>query len=100
LHFPDPVHKARQEKLRVLDTEFLDAIAYGLVEGGELSVVSDKQDFFLEMLELVEQDHRFEKQHIARYLDGFEPLIKSRFQLAWERKGISPKRFVVSKKAL
>lgn len=97
LHFPDPVHKRKDEKLRVFDQSFLDAAAKGLVVGGRLSVVSDKADFFFEMLELAEGDGRFSKQHAERYLSGYEPGVKSRFQRSWERKGIRPKRFVLTK---
>lgn len=99
LHFPDPVHKAKDEKLRIFDGEFLDVMAKSLLAGAEISVVSDKEDFFREMLELVEGDTRFEKLHTERYLEGFEPPAKSRFQRAWERKGVTPRRFLVRKKA-
>ena len=98
LHFPDPVYKRKNEKLRVLDQAFLDAAAKGLTGGGRLSVVSDREDFFFEMLELAEGDGRFEKAHGERFLNGYEPEVKSRFQRSWERKGIVPKCFVVVKK--
>lgn len=97
LHFPDPVHKPKDEKYRVFDANFLDVMARCLRAGGEISVVSDKADFFNEMLELAEGDSRFEKTHAERYLEGFDPPVKSRFQQAWERKGLVPRRFVVRK---
>lgn len=98
LHFPDPVHKPKDEKYRVFDATFLNVMAESLPDGGEISVVSDKEEFLLEMLQLVERDSRFEKAHAERYLEGFEPPVKSRFQKAWERKGVVPLRFVVRKK--
>ena len=97
LHFPDPVHRRKDERLRIFDEEFLDVMAKCLQPHGEISVVSDKDDFFLEMLDQVERDGRFGKVHPERYLAGFQPPVKSRFQQAWERKGIVPKRFIVSK---
>lgn len=97
LHFPDPVHKAKDEKHRVFDEGFLDAVHGALSPSGKLSVISDNHAFFMQMLELAESDERFSKGHGERYLRGFEPGVKSRFQLAWERKGIIPRRFVLVK---
>lgn len=99
LHFPDPAHKRKDEKHRVFDQSFLDVMARVLVPGGEISVLSDKVDFFDEMLAIAENDARFERSHSAPFLEGFEPQQKSRFQLFWERKGIMPRRFIVRKKS-
>lgn len=95
LHFPDPVHRREDEKRNLFTQEFLDCMAQALAAGGELSVASDKVDFFHVMLALAEGDARFERVHAERYLEGFEPLVKSRFQRFWERKGIRPLRFVL-----
>lgn len=97
LHFPDPIEKNKDEKRRVFDQTFLDQMARVLVEGGEISVVSDKPDFLQEMLSLGEKDTRFERTHEEQYLE-FEPTAKSRFQRFWERKGIRPQRFVLRKR--
>lgn len=99
LHFPDPVHKRKDEKRRIFDPGFLDLIAKALQPGGEISIVSDKSDFFFEMLELAEGDSRFAKAHPDRYLEGFEPQVKSRFQRAWENRGVVPLHFVLRKRA-
>ncbi|MQC26283.1 MAG: tRNA (guanosine(46)-N7)-methyltransferase TrmB [Chloroflexi bacterium] len=95
LHFPDPVHKAKDEKHRVFDPEFLDVMARALTEDGQISVVSDRKDFFEEMLRLAERDGRFVPTHAERYLAAFEPTTKSRFQRFWEGKGIKPLRFIL-----
>jgi hypothetical protein len=50
--------------------------------------MTDHQAFFMEMLALVERDSRFQKTHEARYLIGFEPEVKSRFQRIWARHGL------------
>lgn len=97
LHFPDPVHKRKDEKQRIFDAAFLDKMAQVLIPGGETSVVSDEHSFFMQMLERAEGDARFEKTHPERYLEGFEPPKKSRFQRSWERKGVVPLRFVLRK---
>jgi len=49
---------------------------------------------------VVEADSRFQKNHPERYLMGFEPEIKSRFQRIWERHGLPILRLEVRKKLL
>ncbi|MCW5874111.1 MAG: hypothetical protein KIS88_05645 [Anaerolineales bacterium] len=97
LHFPDPQFKPADAKRILFTAEFLDAMAHSLPPGGELSVVSDQPAFFLQMLELAEGDARFTKTHPERYLEGFEPTVKSRFQHVWERKGRTPCQFVLKR---
>ena len=99
LHFPDPVHRREDRKRNLFTAEFLDAMASTLLPGGELSVASDKPEFFLAMLDLAEEDNRFEKVHAERYLEGLETPVKSRFQRFWERKGIGPLRFVLRRRS-
>jgi len=94
VHFPDPVHKRRDEKHRVFDGEFLDVLARALIPGGEISVVSDKADFFEEMRALAAGDGRFEFTHEEPYMQEFDLVEKSRFQRFWERKGVRARRFV------
>jgi tRNA (guanine-N7-)-methyltransferase len=98
LHFPDPVHKRRDIKRSIFTAGFLDAMASTLLPGGELSVASDKPEFFFAMLELAEDDGRFERACAARYQEGLQTLVKSRFQLFWERKGIRTLSFLLRKK--
>jgi len=97
LHFPDPQHKPADAKRILFTPQFLDAMLRCLQLGGELSVVSDEPGFFLHMLALAEGDTRFVKAHPQRYLEGFEPLVKSRFQRIWERKGRTPRQFILKK---
>jgi tRNA (guanine-N7-)-methyltransferase len=97
LHFPDPPHKREDEKRIIFDDGFLDLMHAALELGGTLSVVSDHAEFFERMLRLAEADPRFARQHETRYLQGFEPEVKSRFQRVWERKGRVPRQFVLSK---
>jgi tRNA (guanine-N7-)-methyltransferase len=98
LHFPDPVHKRKDEKHRIFDRLFLDVMESALPPGGEISVVSDEKNFFGEMLKLAKSESRYEFAHESDYLEGFEPESKSRFQRFWEKKGITPRRFILRKK--
>lgn len=100
LHFPDPHCKPGHRKRRLFNTEFLDRISTALQTSGRLSVMTDVDSFFMDMLTLIEQDPRFEKVHPQRYLLGFEPEVKSLFQRIWEQYGESVYRFEVRKREL
>ena len=100
LHFPDPHLKARCQKRRLFNETFLNALSIALINDGLLSVITDVEAFFSEMLQLIEQDVRFRKVHPQRYLPGFEPAVKSHFQRLWELHGESVFRFEVRKSTL
>jgi len=98
VHFPDPNMRPKFHRRRIVNPAFLNAIYAALVPEGTLSVMTDHQAFFLEMLALLEADCRFEKTHAERYLLGFEPEVKSRFQRVWERHGLPILRCELSKR--
>ncbi|MBX3002368.1 MAG: hypothetical protein KF821_09690 [Anaerolineales bacterium] len=98
LHFPDPLLKPADARRILFAAPFLDLLALALPPGGELSVVSDQAAFFEYMLALAEADERFVKAHAAAYLSGFSPPVKSRFQRIWERKGRTPRQFVLRRR--
>jgi tRNA (guanine-N7-)-methyltransferase len=98
LHFPDPNCRPKFRKRAIFSPAFLDHMAKALTPTGCLSVMTDHRDFFMEMLGLVEQDCRFEKLHAERYLIGFEPEVKSRFQRTWEKYQLPILRFEVKKR--
>jgi tRNA (guanine-N7-)-methyltransferase len=95
MHFPDPYLHPKYRPRRLFTPEFLDAMHRALVPGGKVSIVTDKEVLFRDMLALIEQDTRFEKTHPERYLSGFEPEVKSRYQSYWERHGLQVYRFEV-----
>ncbi|HEY7350181.1 MAG TPA: hypothetical protein VH599_17820 [Ktedonobacterales bacterium] len=99
VHFPDPNMRPKFRSRRMVNPVFLEAIPAALAPEGTLSVMTDHEAFFLEMLALLEADCRFTKTHAARYLVGFEPEVKSRFQRIWERHGLPILRCELRKSA-
>ncbi len=90
LHFPDPSLRPKQRKRQLLDTALLDALYMALAPGGLWSIVTDNAELFMHtILPLIERDSRFKKAHAERYLLGFEPDAKSRYQLYWEKLGMT-----------
>lgn len=98
VHFPDPNTRPKFHQRKLVTPAFLDAVHLALIPGGGLSLMTDHVGFFHELLTLVEADGRFEKAHDERYLIGFEPEVKSRFQRIWERHGLPILRLEVRKR--
>jgi len=98
VHFPDPHMQTRFRKRRIVTPAFLDAIYRALAPGGQLSVMTDHQALFMDILAVVERDTRFEKAHAERYVVGFEPAAKSRFQRLWEGHGLPTLRLDLRKR--
>jgi len=63
LFFPDPWHKKRHHKRRILQPALLDTLARVLRPGGFLHAATDWQDYAEHMLAVLSADHgRFENQ--------------------------------------
>jgi tRNA (guanine-N7-)-methyltransferase len=97
IHFPDPHMRPKFHGRRLVTPASLDVIHRALVPGGALSLMTDHRALFADLLAVVEADSRFQKTHAARYLTGFEPAVKSRFQRIWERHGLPILRLEVRK---
>lgn len=81
VYFPDPWWKKRHRKRRVFSESLVLDIERGLEPGGELSVVTDVEEYFGVICELMEGHPRFEDLPIAEpktpeheldYLTNFE----------------------------
>ena len=60
LFFPDPWHKKRHHKRRIVRPDFLTAVARALAPGALLHCATDWQDYADWMIEHLEADGRFE----------------------------------------
>ena len=98
IHFPDPNTRPKFQRRKLVTPAFLDAIHLALIPGGGLSLMTDHAELFHELLMVIEADSRFEKAHAERYLIGFEPEVKSRFQRIWERHNLPILRLEVCKR--
>lgn len=98
LHFPDPNRRRKFRKRQLFTPTLLDVISQALCPGGRFSVMTDHREYFLEMLELIERDARFEKTHAERYVSGFDAPVVSRYQRLWERHGLTTLRFEVRRR--
>jgi tRNA (guanine-N7-)-methyltransferase len=53
LFFPDPWHKARHKKRRIVQLEFVAKLALFLQPGGEFHMATDWEDYALQMMEVM-----------------------------------------------
>lgn len=97
LHFPDPLLKPKYRKRQILTEEFLHNINRALEPGGRLSIVTDNKELFDNILAMVEGDTRFERMHTEPFATGFEPGVKSRYQLYWESHNLPILRLELAK---
>lgn len=99
LIFPDPNYGGRKNrKNRIFSPRFLDLMASSLTPHSAIRVVTDQEPFLYDMLEIAEADPRFEKPHEERFLQGFTPPEKTRFQMAWEKYNRPVFRFILNRK--
>lgn len=59
LFFPDPWHKKRHHKRRIVQKDFTDSIARILMSGGLLHCATDWEDYAVWMMDQLDPDDRF-----------------------------------------
>lgn len=79
IYFPDPWHKKRHNKRRIIQPEFVNVLADKLEHGGHLHLATDWQDYAEQMLADVSSNARFQNTspdntYIAR--PDYRPLTK------------------------
>ena len=93
LYFPDPWPKRRHQARRVVDGEFFNAICCSLVNGGELWIKTDHQEYFGKIALVAERSHLwspltwaeegypatdFEEQFLAKQLPIYRLRLRKR----------------------
>jgi len=88
LFFPDPWHKKRHHKRRIVQADFVELLARKIRPGGCLHMATDWEDYAVHMLEVMEQSPRFRNcattgKTVPR--PGYRPVTK--FELRGQRLG-------------
>lgn len=60
IYFPDPWHKKRHHKRRLIQSDFVELLADRLTDGGELHVATDWDDYAEHILDVFSNSTRFE----------------------------------------
>ncbi|GAB56030.1 tRNA (guanine-N7-)-methyltransferase [Glaciecola punicea ACAM 611] len=79
LFFPDPWHKTRHHKRRIVQSEFVQALRTKLKIGGEFHMATDWEPYAQHMLEVMQIAHGFENKSSSQdYLarPDYRPITK------------------------
>jgi tRNA (guanine-N7-)-methyltransferase len=85
--FPDPWHKKRHHKRRLVQPAFVNLLASRLARGGRLQLATDWQPYATQMLEVVGADVQFENLAGDIASAGFMPRPHWRALTRFERRG-------------
>jgi tRNA (guanine-N7-)-methyltransferase len=84
IFFPDPWHKTRHHKRRLIQPEFLDLLAQKLKPGGFVHIATDWKDYAEHILSVFEQSEYFKKTSDT---DPIPHRPKTKYELRGERLG-------------
>ena len=84
IYFPDPWHKKRHHKRRIINQAFLDLIQTKLTHGGRLHYASDWEPYAIEVKELFAENTWLDNQQQD---NGFAPRPEWRPVTKFERRG-------------
>jgi tRNA (guanine-N7-)-methyltransferase len=90
MFFPDPWHKARHRKRRLLTADFVDLVASRMRAGGIWRLATDWQDYAGQMREVIDRHPAFANEHPG----GWAPRWEARPLTRFERRGLDAGRQV------
>lgn len=85
LYFPDPWHKKRHHKRRIVQSAFCDLVASRLRSGGRFHLATDWEPYALWMREVLDAHPQFRNTAGAA---GFVPKPDGRIETHFERRGL------------
>jgi tRNA (guanine-N7-)-methyltransferase len=83
IFFPDPWHKKRHNKRRLIQPPFVRLLAGRIAPGGYLHLATDWEDYALQMLEVLSA-----APELANTTEGFSPRPDTRPLTKFEQRGI------------
>lgn len=90
IFFPDPWHKSKHNKRRLVAPQFVPIAARALRDGGVLRMATDWEDYALQMREVLTAADVFEPAFEGEWAPRFD----GRTMTAFERKGIAKGRLI------
>jgi tRNA (guanine-N7-)-methyltransferase len=88
LFFPDPWHKARHHKRRLLTTGFADLVASRMRQSGVWRLATDWQDYASWIREVLDDHPAFVNEHPG----GWAPRWEARPMTRFEKRGLAAGR--------
>ena len=90
MFFPDPWHKARHHKRRLLTAEFADLVASRMRPGSEWRLATDWEDYACSMRDVLDDHPAFLNKHP----EGWAPRWDARPITRFEKRGIATGRHI------
>jgi len=87
IFFPDPWHKKRHHKRRLIQPEFLDVLARVLKPGGLLKMATDWDHYAQQMLTLMTEHPAFDNAAGPESISGFSARAEHRPLTRFEKRG-------------
>ncbi len=84
IFFPDPWHKSRHVKRRLLQPDFTPLVARALRDGGVLRLATDWEEYARQMRDVFDDAEPFERSFEGEWAERFD----GRIMTAFERKGL------------
>nr|WP_230206388.1 tRNA (guanosine(46)-N7)-methyltransferase TrmB [Microbacterium gorillae] len=85
--FPDPWHKVRHNKRRLIQDSFLPLVAGALRDGGVVRMATDWEEYALQMREVFDGGADFERDFTGEWADRFDGRVLTAFERKGERAG-------------
>jgi len=83
IYFPDPWHKARHHKRRLIQPSFVALLTRKIKPGGYLHLATDWEDYAEQMLEVLSAE-----THLKNTADGYAPRPEFRPLTKFEQRGL------------
>ncbi|WP_338849972.1 tRNA (guanosine(46)-N7)-methyltransferase TrmB [Massilia sp. W12] len=83
IYFPDPWHKARHNKRRLIQSPFVADLCRHIAPGGYLHCATDWEDYAVQMLEVLSAE-----ASLQNTADGYAPRPAWRPETKFERRGL------------
>lgn len=87
LFFPDPWHKKRHHKRRIVQASFLDMLAQKLAPGGRFHAATDWENYAEHMLEVLSEHQGFENTAADNYIERPQARPLTKFEQRGQRLG-------------
>ena len=81
--FPDPWHKSKHNKRRLIQPDFLPIVSRAVRDGGVLRMATDWEEYAVQMRQVLDSADTFERAFEGEWADRFD----GRVLTAFERKG-------------
>ncbi len=87
IFFPDPWHKKRHHKRRLIQAKFIESLLPKIAQGGLIHLATDWQNYAEQMMEVLSQNELLENSFgSGKYADDYERPV-TKFQRRGERLG-------------